>query len=279
MREVGDGIRPKVMTAAERRILITKSVANTHDRLWKTGAFKRAFIATGTWLPIDHLVLDMSYAGAQTGKTDAEVFLQGLPEYDYKNLVTRSVVYDVIRKQKEESAAESKRQEDALAAATAEEERKRLEYSQCEGPGALVWTHVKSVSNILKDANHTCLQVLDVSKQGKIVIGGSWPASVVVNAVCECFPDLEQVKHIDMKPDDIDAYYGVEVGDFRLTPGGNSYVDGVVEGFQVNLVQLSGGLSVSKLMKNNDINVTSVCILVSLVNGEVEITWTIPPVF
>ena len=115
----------------------------------------------------------MSYAGAQTGKTDVEVSLQGLPEYDYKNLVTRSAVYDVIQKQKEETAAESKRQEDALAAATAEEERKRLEYSQCEGPGALVWTHVKSVSNILKDANRTCLQVLDVSKQGKIVIGGS----------------------------------------------------------------------------------------------------------
>ena len=64
--------------------------------------------------------------------------------------------------------------------------------------------------------------------------------------MCECFPDLEQVEYIDMKPDDIDVCYGVDEGDFELCipPGGNSYVGGVVEGFQVNLVQLSGGLSV-----------------------------------
>ena len=279
MWAAGPGNRPEPMTNAERRILITKSVANTHDRLWRTGMFKRVFIATGTWLPIDHLILDMSYQGVQKGKADLEVSLQGLPEYDYKELITRSVVRGAMQTRAEERARVTKQQEDALAAAAAEEERKRLMYAECERPGALVWTHVKNVSNILKDANRTCLQVLDASKQGKIVIGGSWPESVVVNAVCECFPDLEQVKHIDLKPDDIDVYYGVDVGDFRLTPGGNSYVNGVVEDFQINLVQLSGGLSVSNLMKNNDINVTSVCILVSLVNGEVQINWTIPPVF
>ena len=220
MRAAGPGVRPEPMTAAERRILITKSVANTHDRLWRTGMFTRAFIATGTWLPINHLVLDMTYHGPQAGKSDVEVSLQGLPEYNYQKLVTRSDVYDVIQKRKEEAAAVLKQQEDARAAA--EEERKRLEYHECEEPGALVWEHVTSVSTTLKEANRTCLQVLDASKQGEIVIGGSWPASVVINAVCESLPTLQQVKHIDMKPDDIDVYYGIDVGDFRLTPGGNS---------------------------------------------------------
>ena len=84
---------------------------------------------------------------------------------------------------------------------------------------------------------------------------------------------------VDSTPPKVGGVTRRNFGDFRLTPGGNSYVDGVVEGFQVNLVQLSGGLSVSKLMANNDINVTSVCILVCLVNGEVQISWTIPGVF
>ena len=73
--------------------------------------------------------------------------------------------------------------------------------------------------------------------------------------------------------------YDVDVGDFKLSRGGNSYVDGVVEGFQINLVHLSGGLSVENLMRNNDINATSVCVLISLVDGEVQIHWNIPPVF
>ena len=45
--------------------------------------------------------------------------------------------------------------------------------------------------------------------------------------VCECLS--EQVTHIGMKPDDIDVYCDVDVGEFGMTPGGNSYVDGVVE--------------------------------------------------
>ena len=38
-------------------------------------------------------------------------------------------------------------------------------------------------------------------------------------------------------------------------------------------------VSISNLMRNNDINVTSVCVLVSLINGDVQIQWTVPPVF
>ena len=36
------------MTAKEKRVLITKAVANVHERLAKSDAFRRAFIATGT---------------------------------------------------------------------------------------------------------------------------------------------------------------------------------------------------------------------------------------
>ena len=36
------------LSAMERRIVITKAVAETHERLAKKGAFRRSFIATGT---------------------------------------------------------------------------------------------------------------------------------------------------------------------------------------------------------------------------------------
>ena len=36
------------LSAMEKRVLITKAVATTHELMAKRGAFKRAFIATGT---------------------------------------------------------------------------------------------------------------------------------------------------------------------------------------------------------------------------------------
>ena len=56
MREAGPGVRPEPMTAAEKRILITKAIGDAHERVWGTDKFYRAFIATGTWMPVRHLV-------------------------------------------------------------------------------------------------------------------------------------------------------------------------------------------------------------------------------
>ena len=36
------------MSAMEKRIIITKAAAETHERLAKSGAFRRSFIETGT---------------------------------------------------------------------------------------------------------------------------------------------------------------------------------------------------------------------------------------
>ena len=53
------------LSPLKKRILITKTVADTHESLARSSAFKRAFIATGTWLPYDH-------------SFDGEVALQGV---------------------------------------------------------------------------------------------------------------------------------------------------------------------------------------------------------
>ena len=57
-----------------QRVLITKVVAETHERLARNGAFKRAFLATGTWLPNEH------YA-------DSQVDLQGV-DMKYEDHIT-----------------------------------------------------------------------------------------------------------------------------------------------------------------------------------------------
>ena len=45
-----------------------------HERLLNSGAFKRSFIATGTWLPVDH-------------SADSKVKLQGLT-FEYESVCT-----------------------------------------------------------------------------------------------------------------------------------------------------------------------------------------------
>ena len=44
------------LTPAEKRILITHAIGDIHEKLCNAGAFQHAFFATGTWLPISHLI-------------------------------------------------------------------------------------------------------------------------------------------------------------------------------------------------------------------------------
>ena len=66
------------LPAMMKRIIITKAVADTHEFLARNGGFKRAFTATGTWLPIDH-------------SADDEVSLQGV-DFVYKDICTSEAI-------------------------------------------------------------------------------------------------------------------------------------------------------------------------------------------
>jgi len=79
-----DGITIEGLTPCEKRILITKALGDCHEKLTASGCYWRAFIATGTWMPIWHLLKDED--GIQIGPCnvpeDAQVSLQHLSEYD-----------------------------------------------------------------------------------------------------------------------------------------------------------------------------------------------------
>ena len=66
------------MKPMAKRILITKVVAATHERIARKGIFRRAFIRAGTWLPIDR-------------SADSKVSLQGV-DFKYDDAITTAAV-------------------------------------------------------------------------------------------------------------------------------------------------------------------------------------------
>ena len=66
------------MNPLEKRVLTTKIVAETHEQLARSGAFRKAFVATGTWLAPDH-------------SDDAKVNLEGV-KFNFKEIVTQELV-------------------------------------------------------------------------------------------------------------------------------------------------------------------------------------------
>ena len=90
------------MKPLEKRVLMTKIVADTHERLARNGTFERAFVATGTWLPLDH-------------SADTKVDLQGV-NIKYEHIIT-PIAIEAHRKLCEEK----KLKEDAE-----QEKRKRI---------------------------------------------------------------------------------------------------------------------------------------------------------
>ena len=68
------------MTPAEKRILITRVAADHHEKLLKTNACKRGYLATATWMPVSHLERDEfgSASDQACTKEETEVKLQYL---------------------------------------------------------------------------------------------------------------------------------------------------------------------------------------------------------
>ena len=96
------------LTPLQKRILITKAVAETHHSLARSGAFKRAFIATGTWMPSEH-------------SAEEEVSLQGV-RIDYMALCNKAAIEN--HKKKLDSLEAERTAKMLEAKRLAEEERR-----------------------------------------------------------------------------------------------------------------------------------------------------------
>jgi hypothetical protein len=100
----------QAMTPREKRILITKTIGSIHEKLAKTDLFQRAFVATGTLLPVKHLMRNESGAigncSIVSPEEESMVKLQHFPEYKYSVAVTADKVHGVIDKIAADKAVE-----------------------------------------------------------------------------------------------------------------------------------------------------------------------------
>ena len=121
-----EGVTPQPLLPSEKRILITKAVADCHEKLTKAKNYHRAFIATANWMPVPHLMRndDGSFNGDANVPEDYEVSLQHLSEYDYAEQFSRDKILPEIEKINKEKAdaiaAEQRREADEAVAHAAD---------------------------------------------------------------------------------------------------------------------------------------------------------------
>lgn len=259
----------KAFSAAEKRILITKVVAEEHERLASLLTFKRAFLATGTWMPIENL---LAADGAANGSADLEVSLQGMEkDYDYRTLCSRAEVFSYKAKADEEAerAAAEKRRIELEEKAAAEALATKLACWNASG--------LEMLNCIETELNESCRSVVESLAtyfDGHFVIGGSFPAMKLTEVISRVVDAVENPVKSDLpidffhlnlpslKANDIDVYHG-QYGDGPLVisklDGAISRVD--VDGIdeEVNTVRCLK-FSGSAFLDNNDINATAVCI-------------------
>ena len=107
-----DGVQFDIMTPAEKTIMITKTVADCHEVLLKSGSCNLTFHTTATWLPLSYLERDKGGAckDQYCALEELEVSLQHFPEYKFTEQCPRSKVLEEAdtrkRKEKEEECNE-----------------------------------------------------------------------------------------------------------------------------------------------------------------------------
>ena len=236
------------MSAMEKRICITKVVANTHEALAKAaGVFRRAFIATGTWLPLDRSVT-------------AEVSLQGV-DFEYEAVCTPGSIEE-HRKEIERLKVE-KEEEERKAAELEKEKMNALAnlFAPSVQKSEAIWSNMLPL--VLKETTAK-FQSIATHVKSSFICAGSFPAYTVVDV----FSRLPEINENNLlKYNDIDIYTGI-FGDGEIDRTDCSYVK--IRGIdkEVNLITCSN-LNSSSLLATCDINAVAVCVEVRVENGEV----------
>ena len=96
----------------EKRILIDKSVGDIHEHLIESQTYFRGFIATGTWMPINHMTTRPFPCDTQNALADMTVSLQHCKEYFNAERCSRDKVFaavEIIRDEEARLCAEKER--------------------------------------------------------------------------------------------------------------------------------------------------------------------------
>ena len=246
------------LSPLKKRILITKTVADTHESLARSGAFKRAFVATGTCLPYDH-------------SADGEVALQGVC-IDYKAICTQTAIekhkslIDILEAEKTAKILEAKRLAD----------EKRLLQAQIFAPAIKqsksLWPRMLP---LIKLATEGILAAIARHVKSSYICAGSFPAHMFAKVRNEL---LEVDTNFRLVSNDIDIYYGTfDAGKVDRIDCTYAQIQGIDK--EVNLLKCSN-LNLESMMSNCDINAVAICVMVVVEKSVVTATdWIVSPEF
>ena len=214
MNALDSDVNVMKLSPAEKRILITHAIGTIHEKVCNSDAFKRAFHATGTWLPITHLIRDdSSSVNASTNSpTEVEklVKIQHFSEYKYTEKITLHAVHEAIDKAAAEKAVADAEERRLLAQREAIEDAEKLEMQPyinkaskllLELEGKLkAYAYVECDVGIIH--RNTGLEIF--------LIGGSCSSAIIAKVFnewshCE---DLRDYDHLELTSNDIDVYHG-----------------------------------------------------------------------
>jgi hypothetical protein len=247
----------------EKRILITKIIADKHEEVLAGGGAERAFIATGTWMPLDH-------------SRDHEVELQGCDEYKYAEVCKAEHIATRQAKLAETAAAVAAARvavEAKLAAVEAAEAKQDDELDQkFRGTAALIFPLIQP--RLERDTKDTFAAIAQ-HVQRSFVCYGSYLPYVMATCVAELRVKSQQLPCAVLPHDDIDVACG-PFSDSLLFTKQCDKVDLNV-GKPVNLVQFSQ-LNAKLLLVSADINAVAMVAEVLVDRKAVtKVTWHVGP--
>ena len=260
-----NGLEKSRITPFEKRVLITKVVADTHERLSKTSAFRRSFIATATWMSSHYY-------------SKSTVSLQGI-KYEYTSVCSPEAIEahkSVVEAEKSKLEAEKIKLETEKVAALKKIEEKKLELKEKFTPATEksreIWQILELYAN---ETTSSCFGAIAAHLGSHFICAGSFPAFVVAKT----FSQHAKIKELTgLKYNDIDIYHGsFGDGKFERLSCKQEKVKGVES--EVNFISCAH-LSTSCLISNFDINAVAVCVHVLVENDIIaSVKWTVTPQF
>ena len=260
------------MSARDKRILITKAVSKAHKEICATPNVERAFVATGTWLPIPHFI-DRDHEVTEESQM---VNIQHLDDYNYAQEVT----FDKIMRRKDEilkSIVEKDvRKQRMINVGNLQTWASSLTFGKWIAEGH---KFLPVLTTRIRREHTLFFSKLHGEVGGDYVVCGSWPAKELADTIHTMartndgrWSSLASYEHLNLTANDIDVYYGsFGNGEVKLFLDTCDYrpLEGVSK--EVNTIKCIN-LSASSLLKNNDINITGVAFSVRENNGiEVEV--------
>ena len=245
VRESKDSKSPH-LSAMEKRILITKAVAEKHELLAKSGAFRRAFIATGTQIT--------------NQSAEKEVKLQGL-EYDYRAVCSQSEIYRHKSVIEADKAIEEAKRIEAIRIRDETKREFELKFAGALESSKALWLKLEA---LVIEASSNCFQAIAQQVQGDFICAGSFPAYIIAKQLGVLSSEHNCVQ---LKFNDIDIYHGnFGDGELKRTDCTQSMIKKIKT--EVNLIQCEN-LNIPYLINNVDINAVAVCVLVQVLESKV----------